>query len=123
MIHALIVGGIIVAIALGYKTNLNTGLFGIVLAYILGAFVMGLKTSEVIGLWPTTIFFVYLSVSLFFGMAGANGTMKKVAGLCLQKDPRFDPLRHFLWRLGNGGNGRQRSGFCGLHGSHRSGPG
>ena len=35
MIHALIVGGIIVAIALGYKTNLNTGLFGIVLAYIL----------------------------------------------------------------------------------------
>ena len=79
MIHALIVGGIVVAIALGYKTNLNTGLFGIMLAYILGAFVMGLKTSEVIGLWPTTIFFVYLSVSLFFGMAGVNGTLKKVS--------------------------------------------
>lgn len=79
MIHIIIIAAIVVAIALGYITKLNTGLFGIAFAYLIGAFALGMKTSAIISLWPTTIFFVYLSVSLFFGMASANGTMEKLA--------------------------------------------
>lgn len=43
MLSAAIIFAIALAIFLGYKTKINTGLFCIVFAYIIGCFVMGLK--------------------------------------------------------------------------------
>lgn len=36
---------------------------------------MGMKASDVINFWPTTIVFYLLSISLFFNYATENGTM------------------------------------------------
>lgn len=37
---------------------------------------MGLKPSEVIELWPVKIFFIILSVTLFYNFALANGALE-----------------------------------------------
>ena len=48
MLSVAIILAIALAIFLGYKTKINTGLFCIVFAYIIGCFVMGLKPKQVI---------------------------------------------------------------------------
>ena len=61
MLSAIIIAAIAVAIFLGYKTKLNTGLFCIVFAYIIGCLIMGLKPKQVISFWPVSTMFVILS--------------------------------------------------------------
>lgn len=79
MMSMLVVAAIVVAVALGYKTKINIGLFAIAFAYLIGCFGMGLSPSEVIGLWPLKIFFVIFSVCLFYSFATVNGTLEKLA--------------------------------------------
>ena len=78
MLSVAIILAIALAIFLGYKTKINTGLFCIVFAYIIGCFVMGLKPKQVIGYWPTSTMFVILSVSLFYNFAAINGTVVRM---------------------------------------------
>lgn len=89
MLSIAIIAAIAVAIYLGYKTKINTGLFCIVFAYIIGCFVMGLKTKELIGFWPTSTMFVILSVSLFYNFAAINGTLEKLSGSLLYACRKF----------------------------------
>ncbi|MCI0910661.1 MULTISPECIES: SLC13 family permease [Pseudomonas] len=79
MMSMLVVAAIVAAVALGYKTKINIGLFAIAFAYLIGCFGMGLSPSEVIGLWPLKIFFVIFSVCLFYSFATVNGTLEKLA--------------------------------------------
>lgn len=79
MMSLLVVAAIVVAVALGYKTKINIGLFAIAFAYLIGCFGMGLSPSEVISLWPLKIFFIIFSVCLFYSFATVNGTLEKLA--------------------------------------------
>ena len=79
MMSMLVVAAIVAAVALGYKTKINIGLFAIAFAYLIGCFGMGLSPSEVIGMWPLKIFFVIFSVCLFYSFATVNGTLEKLA--------------------------------------------
>uniref|UniRef100_UPI00266692AB hypothetical protein n=1 Tax=Veillonella magna TaxID=464322 RepID=UPI00266692AB len=76
MLNGIIIATIVVTIALGYKTKINTGLFGMIFAYIIGTFALGLKPTEVIKMWPVSIFFVILAISLFYNFAISNGTLE-----------------------------------------------
>ncbi len=76
---ALMLIALAVSIGLGYKTKINIGFFAIAFAYLIGCFGMGLKPSEVIELWPVKIFFIILSVTLFYNFALANGALEKLA--------------------------------------------
>ena len=89
MLSIIIVLAIAVAIYLGYKTKINTGLFCIVFAYLIGCFGMGLKTKELIGFWPTSTMFVILSVSLFYNFAALNGTLEKLSSSLLYACRKF----------------------------------
>lgn len=89
MLSISIVLSIAVAIYLGYKTKINTGLFCIVFAYLIGCFAMGLKPKELIGFWPTSTMFVILSVSLFYNFAAINGTLEKLSGSLLYACRKF----------------------------------
>ncbi|EPQ6278606.1 SLC13 family permease, partial [Acinetobacter baumannii] len=83
----------------GYKTKINIGFFTIAFAYLIGCFGMGLKPSEVIELWPVKIFFIILSVTLFYNFALANGALEKLASHLLykcRKFPQFLPLAIFF---------------------------
>ncbi|WP_339495955.1 SLC13 family permease [Pseudomonas sp. RA_105y_Pfl2_P56] len=79
MMSLLVVAAIVVAVALGYKTKINIGLFAIAFAYLIGCYGMGLSPSEVIGMWPLKIFFIIFSVCLFYSFATVNGTLEKLA--------------------------------------------
>ena len=79
MMSMLVVAAIVVAVALGYTTKINIGLFAIAFAYLIGCFGMGLSPAEVISLWPLKIFFVIFSVCLFYSFATVNGTLEKLA--------------------------------------------
>ncbi|MCJ0973991.1 SLC13 family permease [Pseudomonas sp. PS1] len=79
MMSLLVVAAIVAAVALGYRTKINIGLFAIAFAYLIGCFAMGLSPSEVIGMWPLKIFFIIFSVCLFYSFATVNGTLEKLA--------------------------------------------
>lgn len=76
MMSAVIIASIALAVVLGYKTKINTGLFCIAFAYLIGCFALGMKTKALIACWPTNTMFVILSVSLFYNFAAANGTLE-----------------------------------------------
>ena len=92
MLSAVIILSIAIAIYLGYKTGLNTGLFCIVFAYLIGCLVMGLKPKAIIGFWPVSTMFVILSVSLFYNVAAINGTLEKMSGSLLYSCRKFPGL-------------------------------
>ncbi len=99
MISLIVVLAIVISIALGYKTKINTGFFAISFAYIIGCFFLNLKTSEVISMWPISIFFVILAVSLFYNFALVNGTLEKLATYLLyscRKMPQILPFAIFF---------------------------
>lgn len=79
MMSLLVVAAIVIAVALGYKTKINIGLFAIAFSYLIGCFGMGLSPSEIIGMWPLKIFFIIFSVCLFYSFATVNGTLEKLA--------------------------------------------
>lgn len=87
-----ILAAIIISIVLGYKTKINIGFFAIVFSYVIGCFVMGLKTSEVIELWPIKIFFIIFSVTLFYNFALANGALEKLCNQLLYRCRNFPSL-------------------------------
>ena len=76
-----VVSAIVISIALGYRTKINTGFFAIAFAYIIGCFILDLKAPDVVKMWPINIFFVIFAVSLFYNFAIVNGTLEKLAGL------------------------------------------
>ena len=88
----IIIAAIALAVFLGYKTNINTGLFCIVFAYAIGCFVMGLKPKALIAYWPTNTMFVILAVSLFYNVAAANGTLEKISRSLLYTCRKFPGL-------------------------------
>lgn len=95
MISLLIIMAIVVSVALGYKTKINTGFFAMVFAYIIGSFVLGMKSKEVVAAWPIKIFFVVFAVSLFYNFAILNGTLDKLSQRLLYKTRKFPHLLPF----------------------------
>ena len=95
MLGILIVAAIVLAVFLGYKTKINTGFFCIVFAYLIGCFAVGLKTKDVIDMWPTSTMFVIISVSLFYNFAALNGTLEKLSGSLLYACRKFPGMLPF----------------------------
>ncbi|MBP2033059.1 di/tricarboxylate transporter [Clostridium algifaecis] len=96
MISLIVVLAILISIALGYKTKINTGFFAMGFAYIIGCFVLNLKASQVIAMWPISIFFVIFSVSLFYNFALVNGTLEKLSLHILYKCRKMPKLLPFV---------------------------
>lgn len=75
---------LVLAIFIGFKKNINTGIVSIFFAFVVGTFVLGLKGKEIIAGWPTSLFFILLGMTFLFSIANVNGTLelisKKVAG-------------------------------------------
>ena len=78
-INLLLISAIVISIALGYFFKINIGLFAIAFGYIIGVFVLDLKVSAIVAMWPTKIFFILLTISMFYGFATVNGTLEKLA--------------------------------------------
>ena len=92
VLSLLIIAAIALAVFLGYKTGINTGLFCIVFAYAIGCFVVGMTTKGLIASWPTNTMFVILAVSLFYNVAAVNGTLEKLSRTLLYACRSFPGL-------------------------------
>lgn len=98
-VSLVVIVSIFLAIVLGYKTKINTGIFGIIFAYIIGAFLLDMKTGDIIKMWPISTFFIIFSVSLFYNFAMINGTLEKLSMLLIyfsKSFPRFLPIIIFF---------------------------
>lgn len=88
-------------VAVGVITRVNCGMVAMISGFVLTTFfVKDMSFTELYTeSWPSKIFFMMMSVTLLFGMAGANGTMKiiaqKLIGLMKGKS-RVMPLFIFL---------------------------
>ncbi|MCG1013167.1 SLC13 family permease [Tepidanaerobacter sp. GT38] len=99
MISLIVVGAIVLSIALGFKTKINIGFFAMAFSYIIGCFMLNLKTSEIINMWPLSVFFVIFAVSIFYNFAVENGTLEKLSQYLLysiRRVPHLLPYALFL---------------------------
>ncbi|MBD8025049.1 SLC13 family permease [Ureibacillus sp. Re31] len=91
----LIILAIIIAIYLGEKLDINTGLVALAFAYLIGCFVLGMSINDLLETFPTKLFLVIFTLALFFNFAVVNGTLEKIAHLLLfkfQKHTKWLPL-------------------------------
>ena len=72
----LCIAAIVVAVALGERLKMNTGIVAMFFAFLIGYFLLGKQIEEIITYWPVDIMFYLLSISLFFNYAALNGTME-----------------------------------------------
>lgn len=102
----LIILAIIIAIYLGEKLDINTGLVALALAYLIGCFVLGMSVGDLLATFPTKLFLVIFTLALFFNFAVVNGTLEKIAHLLLyrfQKQTKWLPLiLYFITALVSG---------------------
>lgn len=83
MESVLILLAIILAVYLGNKFSVNTGVLALGFAYLIGAFVVGMTPGDILGMFPTKLFMVIFGLSMFFNFAVVNGTLDKLAKLLL----------------------------------------
>lgn len=102
----LIILAIIIAIYLGEKLDINTGLVALAFAYLIGCFVLGMSINDLLATFPTKLFLVIFTLALFFNFAVVNGTLEKIAHLLLykfQKQTQWLPLiLYFITALVSG---------------------
>ncbi|MDO4261878.1 MAG: SLC13 family permease [Eubacteriales bacterium] len=98
MLWVLITLALIVIVGIVYK-DCNIGLFGIAFAFLIGSWVGGAGTYDIIGYWPTSIMFILIVTSWFFGYASLNGTLIGLADRIVYATrgvPWFSPISVFL---------------------------
>jgi di/tricarboxylate transporter len=76
---ALSLFALILAILVSCFTAVNVGFLSIALAFLIGHFLADLRVAEILGGFPSSLFFTLVGVTLLFAQAGVNGTLEKVA--------------------------------------------
>lgn len=98
MIMVLIALTITVVIGIIYK-NCNIGLIGMAFAFLIGSWLGDAGTYDIIGYWPTSIMFILIVTSWFFGYASMNGTLSGLADrivFATKGIPWFSPISVFV---------------------------
>lgn len=97
-ILALLALVVIIAIS-AIRTDLNTGVLAVALAYIVGVYFAGLTVSVVSTYLPEQLVLTLVGITLMFGMAQQNGTLDRLAGLAIRAargQPALLPFIFFL---------------------------
>lgn len=75
---------LLVAIAISVFSQLNVGLLGLGLAYLLGALLLGISPKEISATFPNSLLLTLLGLTFLFGHARVNGTLDRLAGWAVQ---------------------------------------
>lgn len=70
---------LLVCIVVAFIKKINAGILAIPLAFIVGVYMMGMSSKEVIAGFPTSLVFTLLGIMFIFGIATSNGTLDKIA--------------------------------------------
>lgn len=109
MIVALIIG-LVASLVISTKCNINAGILGLIVAWIVGGWMGKLSVTTLVGYWPTSVMFIAITTTLFFGVARENGTLTLFANKVMyatRKFPWFIPIALYLtsWVVGAAGAG------------------
>lgn len=74
MIISLVIG-LIASLIISTKFNINAGILGLIVAWIVGGWMGKLSVATLVGYWPTSVMFIAITTTLFFGVARENGTL------------------------------------------------
>lgn len=105
---AVIIIALVLSVGLGFATKVNSGLFALAFAFLLGTFVLGYSVDQLLAMWPVKICFVLFAVNFFYNFFVQNGTLDKLANRILymfQKVPQYLPFGIFVVALVIGGLG------------------
>ena len=70
------------AFAWGSFTKVNAGLIALVAAFVVGTTLAGLPITDVIGAFPSGLFFILVGATLLFAIVRVNGTIDLMAYWC-----------------------------------------
>ncbi len=76
---ALSLAALVVAIIVSSTSKVNVGFLSIALAWLIGVYLGGMSTRDIIAGFPTSLFLTLVGVTLLFTQAQVNGTLEKVA--------------------------------------------
>jgi di/tricarboxylate transporter len=79
--------------------RIHIGFLSLVMAWVLGYFVLGMKTADVTAGFPVSMFIVLVAVSYLFGIAGHNGTLSKITDMMIRMvkgNTLFLPVLFFI---------------------------
>jgi len=81
------------------RTDLNTGVLAVGLAYIVGVYFAGLSVSVVSTYLPEQLVLTLVGITLMFGMAQQNGTLDRLAGYAVRIANGHPALLPFVFFL------------------------
>ncbi len=90
---------VIVIIISAIRTDLNTGLLSVALAYVIGVYFAGLSVDEVSIYLPEQLVLTLVGITLLFEMAHENGTLDKLAELAMKAVRGHPALLPFIFFL------------------------
>lgn len=94
-----IIIALVLAVALGFITKVNSGLYALAFSFLIGTFVLHYSVGQLLAMWPVKICFVLFSVNFFYNFFVLNGTMDKLASKILwafRKAPQYLPFGIFI---------------------------
>jgi di/tricarboxylate transporter len=90
---------LVIAMIASCVTQLNIGVLGLALAWIVGVYIGGMKLDDVIAGFPAQLFLTLAGVTLLFTQAQLNGTLDRIAHLAVRAcrgNVGFIPVMFFL---------------------------
>jgi di/tricarboxylate transporter len=72
-------GALVVAMIVSCVTELNVGVLGLALAWLVGVYAGGMSLNDVVSGFPVQLFLTLAGVTLLFTQAQLNGTLDRVA--------------------------------------------
>ena len=90
---------LLVAIGLSLTSRINVGVVSIVLAWVVGTTIAGLKPDQVAAGFPSPLFLTLSGVSFLFALSETNGTLERLANRAVQLtrgSGRVVPILFFL---------------------------
>lgn len=90
---------VVIIVISAIRTDLNTGVLAVALAYVVGVYFAGLSVSVVSTYLPEQLVLTLVGVTLLFGMAQQNGTLDRLAAFAIHAvhgQPALLPFIFFL---------------------------
>jgi di/tricarboxylate transporter len=72
-------GALVIAMVVSCFSQLNVGVLGLALAWVVGVYLGGMSLTDVLGGFPTQLFLTLVGVTLLFTQAQLNGTLDRIA--------------------------------------------
>jgi di/tricarboxylate transporter len=96
---ALSLCALVLALIVSCISTINVGFLAIVLAWVVGTFIGGMRVDQVLAGFPTALFLTLAGITLLFSQAQANGTLDRIAHRAVRRSghsPGFIPIIFFV---------------------------